>query len=72
MNLGFEVTTDDIITVAKQFGRNISLDEANILFDKIDIDSVLNEALKENNKIKQQQSAYQNIKAQLEAIGYFK
>lgn len=65
MDLGFEITTDDIIIVATQFGKQLTLEQANSIFDILDIDHAIDIALKEDTQVLQKQAAYRDLKEQM-------
>ena len=65
MDLGFEITTDDVIVVATQFGKQLTLEQANSIFDILDIDHAIDIALKEDTKVLQKQAAYRDLKEQM-------
>lgn len=65
MDLGFEITTDDIIIVATQFGKELTLEQANSIFDILDIDHAIDTALKEDTQVLQKQAAYRDLKEQM-------
>lgn len=69
MNLGFELTTDDIIEVASLLGKQISLDQANTLFDILDIDRAIDLALEHETEKNQKHVAYKDLAEQFKELG---
>lgn len=65
MDLGFEITTDDIIIVASQLGKELTLEQANDVFDILDIDHAIDIALEKETPLAQKQAAYRNIREQM-------
>lgn len=69
MNLGFELTTDDIIEVASRLGKQISLEQANTLFDILDIDRAIDLALEQDTEKNQKHVAYKDLAEQFKELG---
>lgn len=65
-NESFEISTEDIAEIAKRFfGKELTNQEAVVIFDRIDIDLVLDIAMDESDSHRRKKVAYAEIENQI-------
>lgn len=68
MNLMYEVTSDDIITVASRLGKDLTVDQAFDIMDELDF-SEIERVVKYNVSLEDQTNAvYSELEKQLKEI----